>query len=343
MTPSWKLTIRVVVFSALLGGASGVLTSAITNNYLSEYSYQLSELTEPLRVTQERPRALPASYETALELVEEMALPAVGARYGVDVQAPVDQFVGPAIALTSDGWLLTQGSPELGEMVSVGGETCLIEEMVSDDRVGMVFVRCDVQNLSVVDFGEGYALAPGDQVFVVAGDALTFSRVKAVTYGAESLRSSDVPARRVILETDAFEDGSAVFSIFGEFVGVMMDSMLVPLEHISGSLEQVLRGEEVLVYPSFGASTIDLSRTVGLDHDLGSGAVLAGVQVFGVAATAGLLADDVIISIDGESIGVLYTLDDLIAMRASGEVIRIEFSRAGEKQELEVTLGSLEQ
>jgi hypothetical protein len=78
-TPSWSHTSRIIVFSLLIGGVSGVLGTAVTYNYLSNYTYQLNQLTEPLRLTQERPRALPESYEESLTRREERAHPAVGA------------------------------------------------------------------------------------------------------------------------------------------------------------------------------------------------------------------------------------------------------------------------
>jgi len=343
MNSSWKLTIRVVVFSALLGGASGVLTSAITNNYLSEYSYQLSELTEPLRVTQARPRALPASYESALELIEKTALPAVGASYGVRAGSPVDQFESPVIVLTSDGWMVASGDLNVGDRVRVGTQECLLNEVIYDRRSEFSFIRCEAQNLPVVDFGDGYTLSPGDQVFVADGGSLVYTRVKSITYGEVALRSSDQPARRIVLETDLFVDGAAVFNIFGELVGLALDSMVMPLEQISGGFNQVLGGAKVLDYPSLAINTIDLSRTVGVDNLSVSGALLSGRQPVGAGTKAGFLVGDVIIAVDGDSIGDAYTLDDLLAKKVSDQTIRIEFLRNNESQEVEVILGSVNQ
>jgi hypothetical protein len=343
MNPSWKITIRIIVFSALLGGASGVLTSAITNNYLSDYSYQLGELTEPLRVTQARPRALPASYESALELIEATALPAVGASYGVLAGSPIDQFQSPVIVLTSDGWMIGAGDLDVSDRVRIGTEECLISEVVYDRRSGFSFVRCDAQNLPVVDFGDGYNLSPGDQVFVAGGDALTYTRVKSITYGEVALRSSDSPARQIILETDLFEDGAAVFNIYGELVGLTVDSAVMPLEHVSSSFNQVLSGEKATDHPSLAINTIDLSRTVGVDNSSGAGALLSGWQPVGPGTKAGLVVGDVIFAVDGDSIGDAYTLDDLLAKKVSGQTIRIEFLRDDERQEVEVILGSVNQ
>ncbi len=343
MNKSWQITIRVIVFSALLGGASGVLTSALTNNYLSDYTYQLGELTEPLRVTQERPRALPTSYESALELMESTALPAIGASYGSGGVVPVDQFESSVIVLTSDGWMLGLGSLSVEDTVRIGSEECIISDVVYDRRSGFSFAHCDAQNLPVVDFGDGYNLEPGDQVFVAHGGEMTFTRVKTVTYGEDALRSSDDPARRIVLEATLFNDGSAVFNIFGELVGLVNDSRVIPLEHISGSLKQVLSAVELPVYPSLSVNTVDLSRTVGVDSSIKIGALLSGWQPIGAGTEAGLEKGDVILSIDGELVGSTYTLDDLLARKVAGEVISIEFSRDDVSMNVEVTLGSVNQ
>jgi serine protease Do len=68
--------------------------------------------------------------------------------------------------------------------------------------------------------------------------------------------------------------------------------------------------------------------------------VIARVQPDSPADTAGLLADDVIVSFNGEAISSASDLSDAVKAAASGDTATIEILRDGESQTVEVTLGS---
>lgn len=68
--------------------------------------------------------------------------------------------------------------------------------------------------------------------------------------------------------------------------------------------------------------------------------IIARVQPDSPADTAGLLADDVIVSFNGEAISTAQDLSDKVKAAAAGDTVEIEILRDSEAQTIEVTLGS---
>ncbi len=355
MSPSIQQIIRVIVISILLGGASGVIATALTSNYLTQYAFQLGGLTEPLRLTQERPRAVPQVYADARRELEQNALPAVGGVFGAIVPATgftMDDQRGSLIALTSDGWMLSAAGIVFSNLF-VGEKRCAVDRVFKDTQTGLSFLHCEVSGVPVADLGRGYDLRPGDQVFVVDGSGrYYFTEVSQISWGEASVRSADVPARRVGLAR-SFDvlPGAAVFNISGELVG-MIDpvgdgSQVVPFEHIASAFKFVLEGAAQISRATLGVNFIDLARTVGLSENLTrgirAGALLLGAQAVergGAAFDAGLHAGDIVLAIDGVFVDSTFTLDDLLTSYAPGAVVRVLFDRAGERIEVDVALGS---
>lgn len=353
---SWPNTIRIILFSCLIGGAAGVITTSLTTSYLSEYALELNDLTQPLRVAQERPRALPKDYDDALARLEDRALPAVGSlvKQSALVASGVSVFslTTPVVALTSDGWALS-GQGRVGDVVSWGVQSCEIDEIVLDPMFDFEFIHCAGSNIPVIDIAGGFGVSAGDQVFVVdSANDLIFTQVRAVVWG-ESLRSSDVPSRRLFLANEqSAMSGSAVFNVYGEFVGVTNVSSegveVVPFEYLSGAFTQVLESVDSITYPALGVRGIDLTHSVGVSEELSrghhAGVVLYGsraVERGGAASLAGLLEGDILLAVEGVIVNGTFSLDDLISGYRAGDEIRIEFDRAGVQQEVVVTLGQL--
>ncbi len=340
MNSSWKQTIRVMVIALLIGGASGVVTAAYTSGYLTQYSSELEGLTAPLQDPKVLPRVLPTTYEGALKTIREQASPAVGAYYSREEQTLAYKADGPVLALTSDGWVLAAGI-QVEDLVLINNQRCIVDAIVDELRSGLTFAHCQGGSLPVVDLANGNVLLPGDQVFVLGvGGSQIFTRVQAITYGEEVMVSSDEPTRRIQLETDKAQDGSPVFTILSEVVGIVQGGEVIALEQIRTSLEQVLEGETELSYPSLGVTSMDLSTVVGVVGDIVIGSLVGTVAFGGSAADAGLLAGDVITHLDGVTIANGLLLSDLVSLKSPGEVIDVTFTRLGDVQTIEVTLGS---
>jgi S1-C subfamily serine protease len=76
----------------------------------------------------------------------------------------------------------------------------------------------------------------------------------------------------------------------------------------------------------------------GSDIGSGGGALVERVVTGSPAAEAGLVARDVIVAVDGESIGSMSSLVIALRDRAPGEVVEVDYLRDDEPRTVSVTL-----
>ncbi len=354
---SWPHIFSFILLSFVVGLGAGIIGTALTTDYLSEYAFGLSRLTEPLRMTQELPRAIPKNYEDAFSLLRERALPAVGSLFEnsqvTETGIPFSLSRIPVIALTSDGWVLTPQAT-LGDRIQWQAQQCEIDKRIAEPLTGFVFAHCQTTNVPVVNFGSGYDVTVGDQLFVVSTmGKVNMTSVSSLTWGTRSVESSDIPLRRIhLVHASELEHGSAVFNLFGDLVGMVSQTEtstdVIPFEQFSGAFRQVLLPSELIVHPALGLQGIDLARTVGVSPAFSRGVrhgfLLYGVQAPEVVHTTTpqeLLEGDIIMAVEGVSIDSRFSIDDLLVSYAVGDKIRLTIDREGVQQEVTVVLGEL--
>ncbi len=90
-----------------------------------------------------------------------------------------------------------------------------------------------------------------------------------------------------------------------------------------------------------GVSFVTLDETVAAERNasLTDGALLVEVTADSPAATAGLLADDIITAVNGEPVDAEQTLRDRLIAYEPDDTITLTVVRAGAEQQIEVTLG----
>ena len=354
---SWKQTARTIVLSIILGGASGVLFSALTTNYLSGYAIELGQLTNPLRLQDERPHAFPKSYEEALEYVSEIATPSLVSFFEPSLSASdaylSEEAVLHGMVLTSDGWIMTNGKTrtDLAQLkVGIGREVYQIVEIVPDSATGVSFVKIEAENLSVLAFGKGRDIMAGERVFVVPStQSLLATTVIGSDWGTETIWSADIPQRKIILSTSAESSiGAPVTNTGGELIGIMQDDdKYIPMESLLPAFTSLLRDGDI-ERASLGLEVIDLTHSIGLSEELvrshRSGALIlntASIVSNGSAAQAQLQAGDIILMVDGQLINGNRSLDEYISDYRPGDNVRLTIDRAGEEIDITVTLGVL--
>ncbi len=352
MKSHWRTTIYTVLIAIVLGGATGILGTAWTSSYLSDYAVQLSELTAPLRLSQERPRNFPSSYKEALERLIETSLPSVVEVYqgtpGVLGYQRADRtHVG--VVLTSDGWLVVpvQAATSLkGASVRIRGQMYPIVETIFDASASVLFVKIEASGLSVAAFGKGRDSRVGEQVFVATGaQEVIPSSVVSHVWPTSTPVSSDAPNRILVLDKEV-DSGSIVFNLSGDLIGLTQaGNRLLPIEPILPSLRSLLEQQKI-VHPSLGVSYVDLSHALSVSQALSrsyrNGALLYGASSVArgsAAKLAGLKPADILLSINGESVSESRGLDELIEQYRPGDLIQVLIDRAGETQTVEVKLG----
>ncbi len=354
MTPTQSQLIKTTVLAILLGLGAGAIGAALTASHLSDYAVSLGQASSSPRLSEERPRSTPATYADAVRVVSESVLPGVAQIYAAGSFA---KPIASGAVLTSDGWMVTrfENPPAAAGMsVIVGGRAHSVLRKTTDPSTGATFLKLDASNLSVFAFGGGFDLRPGDQLFAAPSPTALFSESLVESRLSSGPISSDALNRRLAVADGllgAFP-GSPVVNARGELVGLVESgsmgfTTILPTDGLLVAFNGLLRSGTV-ANPSLGVMSTDLSHTLGLGETetrgLSQGALLVGaasIKKGGAAAAAGLVPGDAILSADGIAIDAHRSLDEIIAVRAVGDVLTLRVDRAGKEIEVRVTLGAM--
>ncbi len=351
------MTARTIVLSVLLGGASGVLATAVTSNHLSDYALQLAELTRPLRITEDRPKAFPNSYGEAVGRFAETSLRSVVTVYPKSPKGTEgyvrEEALGSGIVVTSDGWIaVRETTPIVFEQSVIGIKDQLypVVSVMRDTLTHVAFVKVQANSLPVVEFGNAFDTVLGQQIFIANSDSsIATASVVKQAWPQGFIVSTDVPSRRFVLDQIGLVNGSPAFDLSGALVGFVdatqTASSLVPIEIVLPALSSLLEKKQIM-RPSLGVLYVDIAHSVGFAETKKRG-FITGAYVVGrpvpkkgtPAAIAGLLEGDIILSVNGQNVNEKHGLDELISTRKAHEEVTIVYDRAGEKKTVKVVLG----
>ena len=266
--------------------------------------------------------------------------------------------VGTGVVLTSDGEILTNAHvvEDASEVVvRFAGETepRVAKVLASDLGNDLALLKIDATGLTAATFAKPGSARIGDTVIAI-GYALALDGGPTVTSGIISALKRTIEtesgALNSLIQTDAAissgNSGGPLVNLKGEVVGINTAVARGDFESAANNIGFSISVEEVLVVieqlraQANGAKRQEGFLGVGLTgrEDGGQGAIITNVQVDSPADLAGILIDDIVLSVDGEPIdgqlGLVASIRDAIP----GQVVKIEVSRAGKRMIFEVTL-----
>ena len=266
--------------------------------------------------------------------------------------------VGTGVVLTSDGEILTNAHvvEDASEVVvRFAGETepRVAKVLASDLGNDLALLKIDATGLTAATFAKPGSVRIGDTVIAI-GYALALDGGPTVTSGIISALKRTIEtesgALNSLIQTDAAissgNSGGPLVNLKGEVVGINTAVARGDFESAANNIGFSISVEEVLVVieqlraQANGAKRQEGFLGVGLPgrEDGGQGAIITNVQADSPADLAGILIDDIVLSVDGEPIdgqlGLVASIRDAIP----GQVVKIEVSRAGKRMIFEVTL-----
>jgi putative serine protease PepD len=266
--------------------------------------------------------------------------------------------VGTGVVLTSDGEILTNAhvvADATEVVVRFAGETepRVATVLAADDGNDLALIKIQATGLIAATFAKPGSVRIGDTVIAI-GYALALDGGPTVTSGIISALKRTIEtesgALNSLIQTDAAissgNSGGPLVNLKGEVVGIntavaRSDSASAANNiGFSISVEEVLVVIEQLRAQANGTKRQEGFLGVGLTgrEDGGQGAIITNVQADSPADLAGILIDDIVLSVDGEPIdgqlGLVASIRDAIP----GQVVKIEVSRAGKRMIFEVTL-----
>ncbi len=305
-----------------------------------------------------RPTGAAASVQQAFVAVVNKVRPEV-------VEISTTAGLGSGVVYDRKGDIVTNdhvvGSATTFKVKLVNGQTLsasLVGAYPPDDlaviRVG------GARALSPASFGDSAALQVGDIVFAVGNPLGLASSVTEgiVSYNGRSVSEGNGVELPSTIQTSAAinpgNSGGALVDLAGEVVGIptlaAVDQQVggaaagigfaIPSNTVKLIVPQLIANGHVT---TSGRAALGISASDAVDA-LGNpvGVVVVSVTPGGAAARAGIVAGDVITSVDGHPTTSLADLQDILAGLAPGRTVEVVvLGQDGSQRTLSVTLGQL--
>lgn len=346
MLTSKKQFLVLIVIALSVGLTSGVIGAVSSQNYLDRYAASLELYGDRfMKLSEQKPRALPGTYEEAVSKTRETVSPSVARFYKGNAEAYLpgaESSLG--VVVTSDGWILTGFETIEGDAplrVFIGQDAYTVIDYVADPMTGTAMVRVAGSGLTVIAFGASDAVESGDLAFAAVGQTgiLPTAIVDADNWIAKSAINSSEQFTSAFLLADAAPlFGTAVVNTLGELIAI--DA--TPLHQILPFVKSVIRSGQN-TRPTLGVMVMDLSRAaVGetISRGFDRGAYVSAVTNGSAAAAGGVKKGDIIIDLNGAVLSSRATLAEFLTAYNPGDRVTLSIDRAGEEMEITVELGS---
>ena len=268
--------------------------------------------------------------------------------------------VGTGVVLTSNGEILTNAHVVEGAtsvVVRFAGETepRTAKILATDIGNDLALIKVEVTGLVAATFAEPGSVKIGDAVIAI-GYALALDGGPTVTSGIVSAMKRTIEtesgALNSLIQTDAAissgNSGGPLVNLKGEVVGINTAVARGDSESaatnigFSISVDEVLIVIEQLRAQANGVERLEGFLGVGLTgrEDGGQGAIITDVRAGSPADGAGIVVNDIVLSVDGEPIDGQAGLVAAIRDAVPGQKVKIEISRGGERMTFEATLAA---
>ncbi|RDH43260.1 DegQ family serine endoprotease [Zooshikella ganghwensis] len=236
------------------------------------------------------------------------------------------------------------------------GRTIKAEVVGSDPDVDIAVLDINANNLKALPLADSDKLAVGDFVIAVGNP---FGLGQTVTTGVVSALGRSglgIEGYENFIQTDASinpgNSGGALVNLRGELVGVNTAILApsggnvgigfaIPTNMAKASVQQILDHGEVKrgqigVY--IQDLTADLAEAFNLDEQQ-RGVLINDVQPDSTAEKAGLRDGDIIIAVEGKSVGNAAQLRNEIGLRRIGDEVKVTILRDKKVKDLNIKIG----
>jgi Do/DeqQ family serine protease len=306
-------------------------------------------------------------YSTHLRYNPLMADPFFRHFFGSEeVEPKREQWLGCGIIVAPDGYILTanhvvKGAVEIKVAIQ-NGTTYSARVVGSDPPTDVAILKIDGKNLPAVTLGDSDQLEVGDVVLAIGnpfgiGQTVTRGIISALgrsLSGFEDEDSGEVRQYQNFIQTDAAinegNSGGALVDVRGRLIGIN-DAIFspshtsagigfaVPINLARSVMEGFLR-EGRVARGYMGVQSQDLDAIVASRYGAptSEGALVTLVTPGSPAAKGGLLADDVVVGINGKNISSEDNLKVIVSQLAPGSEAKLKIFRDGVAKTIAVTL-----
>jgi len=269
---------------------------------------------------------------------------------------------GSGFFISEDGYLVTNnhvvGDGAEFTIVMDNGDELGAKLVGKDERTDLAVLKVDREDrkFTYVSFADDSKIRVGDWVVAVGNP---FGLGGTVTAGIVSARGRDIGAGPYddFIQIDAAvnrgNSGGPAFNLNGEVVGINTAifspsggnvgiAFAIPASTAKDVVAKLMEGgsiERGWLGVQIQPVTDEIAESIGLEKP--RGALVSEAQADGPAKAAGIMAGDVIVSVDGKPVASPRELARLIGNIDPGKSVSVEAWRSGKSQTFDVKLGTL--
>ena len=367
--------VALLLACALVGGGSGFGAAVLMqkNAAQPQEAVQASSDASVMLEGKRQTAALQvASIDTGTVLTpSEVYAQNVNSTVGITTSITTNYFgyqttaaaAGSGFILTQDGYILTnyhvvENSNSI-KVTTYDGTSYDAQLIGYDESNDIAVLKIDATDLPPVVLGDSDTLNVGDTVVAIGNPLgeLTFS----LTTGAVSALNRPVTfstgTTMNLIQTDCAinsgNSGGALFNLYGEVIGITnakysssgssseasIDNIgfAIPIDQVRSIFESIITNGYI-VKPYIGVTVSDVSAE-SQSYGLPQGAAVRSVTENGPAAEAGLQENDIITTVNGETVTGSNDLVKLVKASAAGDTLELTVYRQGQTLTLTLTVG----
>src|ERR1700676_2284060 len=274
-----------------------------------------------------------------------------------------EQSLGSGVIVSPEGYILTNNHVVDGATdvkVTLSDKRELKAKIIgTDPKTDVAVLKVEGSNFPAITLGDSskvqigdYSLAIGDPFGV--GETVTMGIVSAKGRGNLGIEDYED-----FLQTDApinpGNSGGALINDRGELIGINTAILshgsggnegigfAIPATLAQGVMNQILdHGKVTRGYLGIVVQPISPAMAKALGQgDQAQGALVGDVSGKGPAQASGIERGDIILQVNGQSVGDANELRNTIAMMQPGDTAKLKISRNGSTRDISVKLGEL--
>ncbi|MEK7647710.1 MAG: S1C family serine protease [Patescibacteria group bacterium] len=349
---SWRMRVLLLTLLVVIVLCVGVGAGWLWRN--RSVNVQIIERATPVFVPQDAATVVARMDRGILRsVIPVMNSKATGAIKGVTSTVYIARDrVGYAVALTSDGWIVTTKDVLKSSDVVflVDGRAVTLEKMVPDAATSLVFAKLKNAVLSPMTLGRGDTKTLSDVSAVPTSygilratmiDGLSLIATDALTHDAKMYSEYGLASPAI----EGVEAGHPIISSQGELLGVvtMKDATARAMRFIPSSLiapvlpELFASGK--IVRPQLPVTYVELSQATILDD----AALTQGARILTVTAKSGretfpLREGDIVTAVGGVAVSSAQSFANLVFSSRAGAIVPMQVVRAGKDIVVDVTM-----
>ncbi|MCB1692011.1 MAG: DegQ family serine endoprotease [Pseudomonadales bacterium] len=356
------MTRRMPAFAFILYAALTLVATSVSASSLPEFTKLVKKASPAIVNISATRQANPTRYDQ----FDEQDVPEFFRRFFRNMPRNHDPrpSAGSGFILSSDGYILTnnhvvEGADEI--VVALSDRRELEAKLVGADELSdLALLKIDAKGLPTVDLGDSDKLEVGEWV-VAIGSPFGFEH--SVTAGIVSAKGRSLPDPNgnyvPFIQTDVAinpgNSGGPLFNMDGKVVGInsqiftrsggfMGLSFAIPIDVAMEVVDQlketgtVSRGWLGVLIQRVDR---DLAESFGMER--AAGALVTQVFADSPAEAAGIKEGDIIVKYNDKQIDLSSELPHFVGRTKPGTKVEMTVVRAGKKQELDVTIGKLDE